>query len=251
MIGIGIGIPKYYNLGGGGTPPAPFSPLDIPNLKSWHDATQGISLVEGNVNSWADQSGNNYHLTAPTSGQRPTYGSVLLNGVAVPDSLTGNKKLYVPNYNLNATIQGGTIFFVAAQYPGDAAFGRFVSANYGQQFWTGRQSSNNEIGGAFLANTEPYGTPQSATNGVFYTAMYLGTTTSSRMSLNGGTLPSPYNYTGTFTPGGMAFFNGADAIDSPYDSRKAIAEVIIYDRTLTIAEYTQVLTYLKDKWGHY
>jgi hypothetical protein len=251
MIGIGIGLTKYFNLGGGGEPPAPFSPLDIPNLKSWHDATQGITLVGGNVNTWADQSGNNYHLTAPTSEQRPSYGPVILNGVPIVDSLMGNKKLYVPNYNLNVTLQGGTIFFVAAQYPGDAAYGRFVSANFGQQFWTGRESNTEAFGGSFLAANPPYGTPQSATNGVFYTAMYLGTTTSSRMSLNGGTLPSPFNYNGTYTPGGMAFFNGADAADSPYDSRKAIAEVIIYDRTLTLSEYTQVLTYLKDKWGHY
>lgn len=247
---IGIGIPTFRNTGGS-TPPAPFSPLDIPNLKSWHDATQGITLVGGKVDSWADQSGNNYHLTAPTAEQRPDYGTQNLNGTIVVDSLMGNKKLYVPNYNLNVTIQGGTIFFVGAQFPSDAGYGRFVSANFSQQFWTGRDSTSDAIGGAFLAANPPYGTPQNATNGTYYTAMYLSTTTSSRMSLNGGTLPEPFTNNGSYAPGGMAFFNGADAPDSTYNSHKALAEVIIYDRTLTLPEYTQVLTYLKDKWGHY
>lgn len=228
-----------------------FTPASIPNLKSWHDATTGITLVGGQVDSWADQSGNGYHLTAPSAADRPDYGSQNLNGITVVDSLMGNKKLYVPNYNLNASIQGGTIFFVGSQAPSDSAYGRFVSANYSQQFWTGRDSSNAAFGGSFLAASAPYGTPLAATDGVFYTAMYLGTTTSCQMSLNGGSLPTAYNYSGSYTAGGMAFFNGADAADSSYNSHKVLAEVIIYDRTLTVAEYTQVIDYLRNKWAHY
>lgn len=231
-----------------------FSPKDIPNLKSWHDATKGVTLVGGQVDVWADQSGNGYNVTAPTAAERPDYGAVTLNGISVLSSLNltlGAKKLYVPNYNFNASIQGGTIIFVAAQYVGDGSYGRFVSANYALQFWTGRNSSAQEFGGSFLALNPPYGTSQSAIDGTFYTALYLGTTTSCQMSLNGGSFPTPYSYTGTYLGGGMAFFNGADSSDGPYPSKKAIAECIIYDRTLTSTEYNKVLNYLRAKWGHY
>lgn len=231
-----------------------FSPLDIPNLKSWHDATQGVTLVGGRVDVWADQSGNGYNVSAPSAAERPDYGAVTLNGISILSSLDlsgGQKKLYVPNYNFNASIQGGTIIFVAAQYAGDAAYGRFVSANFQTQFWTGRDGGNNFFNGSFLANTGPYGTPQTALDGVFYTALYLGTTTSLQMSLNGGAFPTPYNYTGSYSAGGMAFFDGANAGDGSYASKKAIAECIIYDRTLTSTEYNKVLNYLRTKWGHY
>lgn len=229
-----------------------FSPKDIPNLKSWHDATQGVTLVGGVVDVWADQSGNGYNVTAPNASQRPQYGVITLNGINILSSIGGGYKLYVPNYNMNATIQGGTIIFVGAQYLGETQYGRFVSANFSQQFWTGRNGFFQEFGGSFLANTNPYGTPQTALDGIFYTALYLGTTTSCQMSLNGGAFPTPYSYSGSYNAGGMAFFNGADSSDGPYNnSQKAIAECIIYDRTLTSTEYNKVLNYLRAKWGHY
>jgi hypothetical protein len=227
-----------------------FSPKDIPNLKSWHDATQGVTLVGGAVDVWADQSGNGHNTLAVTAAQRAQYGVVTLNGYNVLSSLSANVNLRTAsNYNMNASIQGGTIIFVGAQYPTDGQYGRFVSAQFDKQFWTGRNQNLQEFNGSFLAGSPPYGTPQSATDGVFYTAMYLGTTTSLQMSLNGGALPSPYNYTSSFTNNQMSFFNEPDNTYS--SSVKAIAECIIYDRTLTSTEYNKVLNYLRTKWGHY
>lgn len=242
MIGIGLNI--------GNRVKESFSPLGIPNLKSWHDATQGVTLVGGAVDVWADQSGNGWNVNAVTSTQRAQYGLVTLNGNNVLSSLSGNVNLRtVSNYGLDASIQGATIFFVGSQYAGDQHYGRFVSAQYDKQFWTGRNNTANEFNGSFLAGLPPYGTPQAATDGVFYTAMYLGTTTSLKMSLNGGALPTAYNYSGTYASQQMSFFNEPD--NSYSGSQKAIAECIIYNRTLTSTEYNKVIDYLRTKWGHY
>lgn len=62
---------------------AEFSPLDIPNLLAWYDATDAGSIISsgGLVSQWSDKSGNANHITQGTGSDQPTTGVELINGL--------------------------------------------------------------------------------------------------------------------------------------------------------------------------
>lgn len=53
---------------------APFSPLDLPGLTAWYDASDATSFTFSSgsvVSQWNDKSGNGLHLTQATVGNQP------------------------------------------------------------------------------------------------------------------------------------------------------------------------------------
>ncbi|MDY0389221.1 MAG: hypothetical protein RBT65_19295, partial [Methanolobus sp.] len=48
-----------------------FTPAGHPNLKLWIAADTGVVITGGTVSQWNDLSGNNFHLTQATAGNRP------------------------------------------------------------------------------------------------------------------------------------------------------------------------------------
>lgn len=233
------------------TTPVSFSPMSISGLKSWHDASNigSLTIIGGEVDIWADLSGNGFDISAPTAGQRPTYGSTTLNGIPVVSSLTPTKQLKRNTYGLNAQISGGTIFIVGAQNAGDTAYGRFIDGDYATQFWTGRDASNPFIGGGFLANGSPYGSFGAGIDGTFYTIELSGNTTENITILNNSISGTPFSYiTGAYVDNGLSFFSSTAGA---FPGVKDIAEVVIYERTLTNAENIQIINYLRTKWAHY
>lgn len=50
-----------------------FIPSDFDGLKLWLESDMGVTLVGGEVDSWADQSGNGNHYSAPTALARPIW----------------------------------------------------------------------------------------------------------------------------------------------------------------------------------
>lgn len=62
-------------MGGG----SQFKPTDIAGLKIWLKADAGVTLVGGQVDVWADQSGNGYNYSAPSAIQRPDWGASRIN----------------------------------------------------------------------------------------------------------------------------------------------------------------------------
>jgi len=244
---------------GAGTTPTPtptptatqagFTPASIPNLKSWHDASvvSSLTIIGGEVDIWNDISGNGYNLQAPSSGDRPTYSAKTLNGIAVVSSLTPTKQLYRSNYGLNPQISGGTVFIVGAQNAGDTSYARFVDADFATGFWTGRFSLSPQLGGAFLANLAPYGSFVDANDGQFNIISLSANTTDSNVILNNAEFGSPFTYvSGSYANNGLSFYS---AVAGSFRGAKDIAEVIIYDRTLTPSESTQIYNYLNKKWN--
>jgi hypothetical protein len=64
---------------GGGA--AAFSPLDIPGLQLWLDASQIVGLNDGDpVTTWSDLSGNGYDATQATASKKPLYKTNIKNG---------------------------------------------------------------------------------------------------------------------------------------------------------------------------
>ena len=66
-----------------------FSPLKIPGCTLWLEADRGITLVDGKVSAWADQSGNGRHAIQGAVDNRPTYATNQLNGYPAMQSAEG------------------------------------------------------------------------------------------------------------------------------------------------------------------
>ena len=229
-----------------------FTPSAISNLKSWHDSTLGITLVGGEVDQWADQSGNGFNLAAASSTQRPNYSAYTLNSLPLLSSAAGGKLIERSTYGLDAQVSGGTVYVVGTQFSDMQVYGRLVDAGVDNQFWIGRDATNNAFISGFLTNQDPYGSIVAMTPGTYYTINISGTTTSSNLILNNTSLGTPYVYSSTnYQNVGLAVFMSRN---SPFDytnSRGAVGEIIIYDRTVTSTENTTINRYLRNKWQHY
>ena len=56
----------------------PFVPTNLPGLALWLRADLGITLDDGNVSGWADQSGNGNSFTQLTTAFQPLYKLALV-----------------------------------------------------------------------------------------------------------------------------------------------------------------------------
>jgi len=229
-----------------------FTPLDISDLKSWHDSTQGITLVGGDVDQWADQSGNDFNLAAPTSSQRPNYSAYTLNNLPLLSAASGGKLIERSTYGLDAQVSGGTVYVLGTQFADMQVYGRLVDAGVNNQFWVARDATNDNMIGGFLNNQDPYGSIVPFTPGDYYTICISGTTSQSNLILNNSSRGTVYTYSDTdYQNVGLAVFMSRN---SPYDytnSRGAVGEIIGYSRTLTSSENTTIVRYLRNKWQHY
>jgi hypothetical protein len=231
-----------------------FTPTSVTNIKAWYDATQGVTLVGGDVDVWVDQSGNGYTVTSPSAAERPLYGTATLNGINILSSPTGQKRLNTgaTNLALDPTAAGATMFMVGTQYAGDESYGRFLSADFLTQGLIAREAGNDAIIGGYIAGAAPFGSSASTTNGTFYTIGVSGNTTENIATLNeNSVIGQVYPYFGTYAAAPMTLFASNISEGGTYDSRKAMAEIIIYSRTLNNSEYAQVCRYLRNKWQHY
>ncbi len=75
-LGLGLG---FRGFSGGG---ASFSPLDIPDLALWLDASDASTITEagGAVSQWDDLSGNANHEIQNVGSAQPTTGVATING---------------------------------------------------------------------------------------------------------------------------------------------------------------------------
>jgi hypothetical protein len=236
-----------------------FNPRFVPNVLLWLDAADSstLTLSGSNVTEWRDKSGNN--LTFTTPGTQPTYNStdkaVVFNGTSSYMELgasavmvsqtqttfmvvkptgtitTAAQALFRHGYNTSITLTG---FF--QQYSGPAEehrvyfYSRNTANNMRSSFLAagpgvyeidqltllrGEWRAADEV--QFFANSTAAGVTTSADN---------NPSTHVRTRLGSSSLTSP----GTYWPG-------------------EIYEVIMFTRTLTATEISQVNNYLNKKWN--
>jgi hypothetical protein len=247
MYAYGYGYPMISDSGGN-------TPTTIPNLGLWLKADAGITLVGGAVDVWADQSGNGRDFSAPALANRPAYSGTL-NGLPVltfdgtTDYLIGN----VASLNIAQNVDGITIIIVAKYATGvmQRSVGISTNANAGRALlgvsttqWqvAGRRLDSDAIG------TISGGTANNnyvihsgvlryslATAGVFINSVSQSDTAflTSGNTSNTASLRSVIGCTTDIT----TFLNGD------------IAEVIIYQRAISVEERNSVERYLSVKWG--
>ena len=241
MLGLNLGL----NLGSG-VVSAAFTPASLSGLTLWLDASDTNTLWEDTsattpattvVGRWDDKSGNGYNATQATGANQPTLGTSI-NGL---DSLTFNgttNTMALPS-GLYSVPNGDYTIFVVSKKATTSSMVSIGGNSSGGDFFVGNTSSSLFIagGGASSYQYNSVGTDL---------AIYGATQDSISRDL--------------FVNGQRNFANKAQPVlvDSLYIGvnppniwyfNGQIAEVIWYNRALSLTEQNNVGLYLAGKWG--
>jgi hypothetical protein len=235
-------------LGGGGS--APFSPLTIPGLTLWLDASDASTLFQNDagttpavadgavVGYWGDKSGSGEHATQATTGNKPILKTGIQNGKNVIrfDGTDDN----LINVALSVS-QPDTIFLVVSIETGDIYEIVLDSSGPPNRQYMGKTA----VGGAYYmgADTEVFATAitagckiirfvfNGASSAAFANAVSVVTGNAGTQSLAGLTV-------GRNSAGAAPF--GGD-----------ISEILVYSGLLSASSIAAVEAYLNAKWAVY
>ena len=220
-----------------------FTPTQISGCQLWLDAadTNTITLSGTNVTQWRDKSGKNF---------------VASNlGTVTTQKLNGQNALYMPQTRMSITNFSQTVYsttFVVANAQNASFFmplGNYntyvATFNYSLYYFnTGANSID------FKDSVNPLGTPVvSANTNFIFSIGYGGGTNTSVYSINGtqrgasvwsGVAQSNTTLTNTL------YINGSSSSST---ETSVVAEIIIFNAVLTLAQAQQVEGYLAWKWG--
>lgn len=232
----------------GGAAPA-FSPADIAGLRLWLDASDTSTITDaggGAVSAWNDKSGNSFHVTQSTAGARPTTGVRTINGLNALDFGGGDYLRRGSTQIVDASTGQWTAFLVGiADSDAQMVFVDQTTSNVAQFIKTfggvGAAAYNTapaafeDYAGGWAANSVPY----------VMTAQRSGAAVE---AFEDGVGNGPTATTGTTAKAASVLAVGAiDGGTLSVDG--AIAEVIIYNFALSLAQIAQVQDYLAAKWG--
>jgi len=236
-----------------------FQPNTLNNLRLWLPADRINQADNTAVETWADQSGNGFDATQGTSAARPTYIKNALNGLPVVrfDGTDDFLRLSGNGLGLFRNIPGATVFVVVK-------YSNFLSNNL--HFFV----SKGELTGIprfFMRSTSD---PFYRTGGIRLESDSIQTLNSVQNATNNFTLQTArINYQNTllqqfidgtldgektdFQTAGNTSDNNSAVIFLARQSNiyftGDIGELIVYNRTLSDSETSQVHLYLSRKWG--
>lgn len=221
-----------------------FSPKQIPGLLLWlkadagtYQTVSGSPAVANNdpVGEWRDQSGNNNHLSQSTAGLRPLLKINTQNGL--------------PTVLFDSVDDGMT----AASMPLTQPFSLFYAGEVGslagsnQSLMSGNPTTSNvwyvgSTGQLVLSNGVTLIGSGGITTNSFFSAGAVANGASSSLILNSGNA-----VTGNAGTNNWDGFGIRSAVSSWPGGDKG--EVMIFNRALSTAEITSLMTYLKSRWG--
>ena len=223
-----------------------FSPLSIPGLGLWLDASDSSSLQRtGNViTQWNDKSGLNI-IAQPSNS--PTIVSNFLNNLNVIQFNSNSQQFFNCGSNImNITTQNFAIFALVNIL--NTQISAIVSKGYTNSV-TDRSYSLFTTFFQYRAATTVATTPFTMISNNWFIISGMGYRTGSftPVYLN-GLLAGSFNFTSTGAVGNNSnFFIGGSEIGSYYNGY--IAEIICYSNIITPPQRQQVEGYLAWKWG--
>ena len=248
MYGYGYSYPSNPQ-GGGNIPTA------IPDLGLWLKADAGITLVGGEVDAWADQSGNGRNFSAPGATNRPAYSGTR-NGLPVltfdgtTDYLSGN----AASLNIARNVSGVTMIAVV-KYGAAAvqrAFSTRINTAGGTRTLLGVSATQWQTGTKRLdADSDVLiagGTANA--NYVVQSGVLRYSVATAGIFINGvSQVDTAFQTAGNSSDtDSNATFVGASIVPGSFLNGD-LAELIVYRRAITPDERTQVENYLRHKWA--
>lgn len=211
-----------------------FSPLSIPSIEAWYDASDTSTITEsgGAVSQWNDKSGNALNVTQGIAASQPTTGSDTQNGLNV---LTFNDdRLISARFTRTQPI---TIFAVV-KLTGTLTANRQIIGDDSTTPTLYHLDSWSAYAGGVLSSGI-------ASDGLYHslTATYNG---ASSLLL----LDQTQVFAGNAGSDGYSnkrILVGASAFGSFWIGN--IAEIIVYSKLFTANEFDSVNKYLRNKWG--
>ena len=219
------------------------------NLLFWIDASSSpITLVNGNVSQINDMSGNDNHVNQATTTSQPQYIQDALKGKPLlrfdgDDFLTATSLFSGNVFSVFGVMKSGTISGVE-----DMWISTRVSANKGFELVTtstgeSRSRQFNSSGQYFISTS---GAPSSITNYNIHTALFK--LDGNELFVNGAYQQSSANgideTTSLLSIGKVIGASGAGQFDGD------IAEIIIFNKTVSDEEQSLIENYLKSKWAY-
>ena len=231
---------------------AAFSPLSIPGLALWLDATRGTYQSAGGaaaaadgdpVGQWQDQSGNARHVAQATSTKRGTLKTGIQNGLPVVRFDGVDDFLKATAFTLNQPVscflilkkRSATEPTLHAYSDGNSAGSCEHDNGGGGGAGSGIRQYAGSTGGSVELGTTAFAAICSVFNGA-----------SSRIRLNDGTANT--GNVGVGNPGGFTL--GATA-DGAATSDIDVAEILVYSGALSVSDETSARNYLNAKWAVY
>lgn len=223
------------------------------NLKLWLDANdrstithdESVSPTEGKVSRWDDKSGNGNNATQGTGSKQPTTGSATQNGKNVLD-LDGGDILVLPSALHTIPNGPNTAFVVVKRDSEDATVDAFLVMEEGAS--TRYLFTYNAAAGdaSFRSNASGSGgkTITGGTNTDFQIFSGRREGTTQAIARNGSAEVT--NASGADEPNIDGAFIGGAEIALFLNGQ--IAEVLMYDKSLTAPERRSVFNYLSPKW---
>jgi hypothetical protein len=229
-------------------------PLSVPDLGLWLKADAGITLVGGAVDAWADQSGNGRNYSAPAT--RPAYSGTL-NGFPVltfngsTDYLTGDAE----SLTLGQNVTGLTMILVV-KYAGamiQRAFGISTSAAVdGTRALVGVSATQWQTGGRRLDADSVVllsgGTASTAT--VIQSSLLRYSVATGAVFVNGASqVDTTFQTAGNSQNGASLRTIIGGGLNLANFLQGDLAEIIVYQRAISVEERNSVELYLSQKWG--
>lgn len=216
-----------------------FNPRDIAGLQLWLDASQINGLNDGDpVSTWIDLSGNGNDVTQATASKKPTYQTSEINGKpclrfdGVDDFLINT---------LFIAAQPLTILCVSKLTVGKT-YSRMFDGGASSRLLIGQQGPNELL--FYAGSTSPTYIRATPWPWSFYTGIFNGS--GSQQFLNGTLLGTadPYNWGLIELRVGCGWWQG----DNEFWAGD-IAELIIYNTTLSAGNLTLLHAYIAAKYG--
>jgi len=241
-------------------------PTDITNLQLWLDASDpngnGTSPSSGSVlSSWKDKSGNNRHTSLLNAGSgytSPSYYGNQINGKSII-RFTRTSGVIGSGYSAPLDIRAMTspeitIFTVYKQgtRSGDQAVWGCDNGAWDRFFFSSR-ATDFDMGSVSFGNVSPFTVNVTGAGQLgqlkCLTAVYskAGGTDGSAIYFNGQLVTKFTDQTTMGTDALNAIRIGLDGDDNFFNGD--MAEMIVYNRKLSLCEITQVNRYLNQKYG--
>lgn len=222
-------------------------PLEVSGCMAWYDAADTSTLVDagsGAVSTWYDKSGNGRDLTQGTGANRPTMGTRTLNGLNVVDFDGTNDR--VASANITQALPVTVLAVVLSDVTTPGAGNRQILGNQSATTCPAVYGlAATPMRWAFFAGTQ-IDTGDALNTSAHTLSVNFINSASGEFFLDGASI-------GTGNPGASGW--SAEPISLGGDTAPAnfwdgiIAEVAIYDSTLSAGNRQRIEAYLKSKWG--
>ena len=226
-----------------------FAPNSFANCVLWLDAGDSRTVKEssGSVSKWNDKSGQGNDVTQGSAAKQPTTDATTQNGKNVID-WDGSDNLIMPSGVFGVPANGNTCFVVTKRSTETGGFYRILDMREasGSRYALDFGSTAGDV--SFASKTAAGGGVTNSGNTNTDFQILRGRRDGSTQALAVDRGAESTNTNGA-TETGIDEANIGSLGDSSGFLLGSIAEIIIYERSLSTAEIAQVESYLSNKWG--